>query len=615
MARASGSLSKTFVWILLALLIMGLAGFGAVNLSGQVTTIGSVGNLPIGVERYARALQNEMRAFEAQTGQPLTFAQAQQFGLDQQVISQLVTARAFDFEAIRLGISIGDETLARDLEQIQAFQGPDGRFNRDSYRFALQNANMNEAEFEADLRSDSARTLLQGAVLAGNALPESYTDTLIAYAGEQRSFTYATLGDASLPLGVTGPTDTDLQTYYEANIANYTRPETKVITYAWLTPTMILGTVEVDETALRQAYDERSALYNLPERRLVERLVFADDDAADTAAAAIAAGEADFETLVQERGLDLSDTDLGDVTRGDIGAAADAVFAANPGDIVGPQPSGLGPALFRVNGILAAQITTFDDARQDLVDELALDRARRVIETQAQGYDDLLAGGATLEDLARETEMQLLQIDWSADVTSDIAAYEAFRNAAAALTPDDFPAIEPLGDGGVFAMRLDKIQGAAPYQLDDVRDRVRAGWETAQKTETLKTAGAALIAQLGEGRTFEALGLPTSTETNLTRGAAPVGLPTGLLPVVFEMAPGDLRVVEGVGRVQILRLDTVVPADQDNEESQILADTLANQAANDVAQDLFRAVAADIQSRAGIEIDQQALNAVHTQLP
>ncbi|KMK67245.1 peptidylprolyl isomerase [Puniceibacterium sp. IMCC21224] len=615
MARKSGSLSKTVVWIILALVIVGLGGFGAVNLSGSVRSIGSVGNLSISVDSYARALQNEIRAFEGQTGQQMTFAQAQQIGLDTQVLGQLVTARAFDFEADRLGLSVGDAALAQDLAQIAAFQGPDGKFSRDAYRFALQNAGLSEAEFEADLRSDSARTLLQGAILAGNALPAIYADTLIAYAGERRAFTYATLGDSSLPTGVAEASDEDLQTYYDANIANYTRPETKQITYVWLTPEMILDSVEVDETALKQAFDDRADQYIVPERRLVERLVFADDATAADAAAQLAAGDTDFETLVEDRGLSLGDVDLGDVTRAGLGAAADAVFDAAPGDIVGPQPSSLGPALFRVNGVLAAQSTSYEEALPDLRDELALDRARRVIETQAQDYDDLLAGGATLEDLAQETEMQLAKIDWAEDTDTDIAAYNSFRAAAAALTTDDFPKIDQLGDGGVFAMRLDTLLAPAPYPLDDVRDRVRTGWETEQKTQSLSSAAEALVAQLGEGRTFEALGLATTAEEGLTRNAAPDGLPTGLLQEAFEMETGDLRVVPGNGEVRILRLNAVLPADRGTADAQTLAENLSDQAANDVAQDLFRAVATDIQGRAGVEINQQALNAVHTQLP
>ena len=96
MARASGSISRTFVWILLALLIAGLAGFGAVGLSGTVRTVGAVGDKNITVDAYVRALRNEIRATEAQRGAPLTFQQAQSMGIDTQALGRLITARSLD---------------------------------------------------------------------------------------------------------------------------------------------------------------------------------------------------------------------------------------------------------------------------------------------------------------------------------------------------------------------------------------------------------------------------------------------------------------------------------------------------------------------------------------
>src|SRR5690606_26513793 len=97
----------------------------------------------------------------------------------------------------------------------------------------------------------------------------------------------------------------------------------------------------------------RAAEYHQPERRLVERLVFATEDEAKAALDAIAKGETDFETLVTERGLTLDDINLDEVTRDSFGTAAgDAVFAlAEPG-LAGPVMTDLGPAIFRVNAIL-----------------------------------------------------------------------------------------------------------------------------------------------------------------------------------------------------------------------------------------------------------------------
>ena len=610
MAMGKGKLSKTFIWILMGLLIVGLAGFGATSLSGSARSVATVGEKEVSTDAYLRSLRTEINAFAAQAGRAVPMSEAQMLGIDRQVLAQLVTARGLDNEAARIGISVGDDVVADQLLQVPSFQSADGSFNREAYSFALRNQGLSESEFEEQLRDDTSRTILQSALIAGNTLPDTYIDTLLSYTGETRDFTWARLTGSNLQTGLPEPSEADLQAYYDENIANYTLPELRDITYAWITPEMIVDTVEVDEDALRASYEERFDEFNLPERRLVERLVFSTEDAATEALNRLG-DDFTFEDLVAERGLALADVDLGDVTRDTLDGAADGVFSAETGEVVGPLQSNLGPALFRVNAVLDAQTTSFEDARPDLRGELALDRARRVIETLAQTIDDELAAGATLEEVASTTEAELGQIEWFPGADGEIAAYDAFREAAGQLNEGDFPEVIQLGDGGVFAMRLNRIQPPAPQPIEDVIDQVRQGWDTREQTAQLMAQAEELAASLANGTSFEELSLAPQTETGLGRNAQIADLPAGLLTAVFEMGVGDTRAVAGIGEVILLKLDTITPVDRNDGDIEMLAQALRNQASNSIAEDLFRAFATDVQQRAGVEINQPAINAVH----
>jgi len=610
MAMGKGKLSKTFIWILMGLLFIGLAGFGATSLTGTARSVATVGDKEVSTEAYLRALRSEINAYSAQVGRAVSISEAQSLGLDRQVLAQLITARGLDNEAARIDLSVGDAVVAQQLLEVPAFQGPDGSFDREAYSFALRNQNLSESEFEEQLRDDTARTILQSALIAGNTLPDTYIDTLLSYTGETRDFTWARLTGSDLQTGLPEPSESDLQAYYEDNIDRYTLPEQRDITYAWITPEMIIDTVEVDEDALRAAYEDRSDQFNLPERRLVERLVFSTREAAQSALDRLQDGLS-FEALVEERGLEMADVDMGDVTRETLDEAAEGVFAAETGEVVGPLPSNLGPALYRVNAVLDAQTTSFEEARPDLRNELALDRARRVIETLAQSIDDELAAGATLEEIAATTEAELGQINWYPGADGDIAAYDAFREAAADLNEGDFPEVMQLGDGGVFAMRLNAIQPPAPQPLEDVIDRVRQGWDTRQQTEQLMTQAEDLAAQLSEGSSFEDLGLAPQQEFDLGRNAQISDLNPALIPAVFEMDPGDIRAVPGTGEVTLVRLDAINPVDRSDGDVERLAQALRNQASGSIAEDLFRAFAGEVQRRAGVEVNQSAINAVH----
>ena len=60
------------VWTLMVLLIAGLGGFGVTNYGSGVSAIGSVGDRPIKMTDYARALRAETTSMSGQVGKPLT---------------------------------------------------------------------------------------------------------------------------------------------------------------------------------------------------------------------------------------------------------------------------------------------------------------------------------------------------------------------------------------------------------------------------------------------------------------------------------------------------------------------------------------------------------------
>ena len=613
MAKGTG-IGKTAMWVLMGFLILGLGGFGAVNLSGNIRTIGTVGSKSIPVDAYARQLQNEIRAIEQQTGAPLPFTRAQEIGLDRAVLQRLVRNRALDHETSELGLSIGDESLREEILQIGAFQGVNGQFDRDGYRLALQQGGVTEAEFETSLREEAARTLLQGAVTGGVRMPQTYAETLVNYVGEQRSFTWAVLGEDALEQAPAAPTEEELRGYYEANPDLFVLPQTKMITYALLTPDDLLDEVTVPEEELRREYDSRSAEFNQPERRLVERLVFPDQEAADRAAAALEVGGTTFEALVEERGLNLADVDLGDVGRLDLDAAGEAVFAAQVGDVVGPAPSSLGPALFRVNGVLPAQNTPFEEARETLQQELAVTRAVRAIEGRAAEFDDRLAGGATLEQLAVETDMTLGTIAWTPESSDGIAAYGDFREAASVVKMGDFPKIEQLEDGSIFAIRLDEELPERPEPFEDARDAVAAALASERRVEALTAKAMTLVGDLGEPGSFSAAGLQAIEESRQTRNAFIDGTPEGFMTEVFGMEVGDVTVLPNEDSVVILRLDEITPATED-AQNQALLEQLSSQLDQTLAQDLFTIYADNVVRRAEPQVDQRALQAVHVNFP
>ncbi|MGB0902353.1 SurA N-terminal domain-containing protein [Halocynthiibacter sp.] len=620
----SGPITKFFVWAIIAMLIVGLGGFGLSNFGGSSQAVVTAGTRSVTVQEYYNAVRQELNQFAAATQQPATLSSAneifqQAYGqtLDQRVLERLTLEAALDNEAANMGISVGDIQVRDQLIATAAFQGISGSFDEDAYKETLSRNNLNTRDYEASLRDQIARTLVQAAMVSGISVNDTQVDAMLGFAAQRRDVSWFRLNADDLPAPLPTPDESDLIAYHEANAeADFTTPRTKNITFIQLTPAMLLDSVEVDEDTLRALYEERSSEFVVPERRLVERLTFSNEEEAQTASERVTSGEITFDALVEERGLDLADLDLGDVAETELETeTAAAVFALEGPAVTGVLPGKFGPALFRMNGILQGRVTSFEDARALLQQDIVADRARRRIEDEATHIDDLLAGGATLEEVAAETDMEAGTISWADGNGDGIAAYVGFRDAAQAVTEDDFPEVVNLEDGGIVALRLDGFTDPYVLPLEDVREKVINGWQAHETDNQLAEVANTLSAQLALGVSPEDLGLELMREENLTRGAYLDGTPADMVASVFEMDAGSFETLTEFGSTFLVQLNEIKDPDLTDANTIAMKDAIRTGLSQGISQDAYSAWAIDRLNAAGTTRDQAAITGLLTQIP
>ena len=613
MASQSKSISKYFVWILLGLLIIGLGGFGASGLSGTMRSVGSVGDRDISIDEYARALRQELAQTGQQFGQTLTFEQAQLFGLPQQTLSRLVLQKAIEVEADRLGLSVGDEAVLEQLVKVSAFRGSDGQFSREAYTFALENNRLSEAEFEDGIRQETTRNIVQAAVVTGNVMPSVFTEKMTDFLLETRSFTHVQLNEADLATPLQEATEAQLQAYYDENIERFTVPESKQLTIASLDLTQLSEKVTVSDEAVAAFYEKQNALYNQPERRIVERLVFSDAQSADAAAAALKNGTSDFDALLEQRGLTAADVSLGAIDQSFFGQGTGAaVFNADLNTAVGPFSDDLGAAIFRVTEVLPAQSAPLEDVADQLRQELALELAAKEVDGVSAQAEDLLAAGATLEDLALETDLVLSTLSYHAGVAEGLAADQAFRQAAFEVKSEDFPEIIRLDNGGLAALRLDETQAPRPQPLAEIREDAMKAWRVEALRKALLAQADDLKSQL-EAKTMriEEIGGILHQETGLNRQERPATTTANVIERAFELAPDAVDVFDDAGQITLILVTEIMAADRQSELAKDIMQEITAQLSDGLSQDLFEAYVGQIQARADVSLNQAALNAVH----
>ena len=90
-------------------------------------------------------------------------AEARQYGVDRWCSARLVNDAALDDEAARLGISDRRRRRARPGDRDARLPGPDGKFDREAYTYALERAGLTPRRFEDLLRRESdARAVAAG---------------------------------------------------------------------------------------------------------------------------------------------------------------------------------------------------------------------------------------------------------------------------------------------------------------------------------------------------------------------------------------------------------------------------------------------------------------------
>ena len=605
MTKSKTSVSKIFVWILLGFLFVGLIGFGTGNLSGNVKTIGKIGETEISVNQYVRALQAELRNTSQQFGQQLTLQQLQAFGIQQRVLARLVTDKLLENEASKLSISVDDKTVRNSIISLNAFKGPDGNFNQDAYNFTLENAGYTSKEFEEEIRAEKARNILSQSILAGNLTNKFQSQILASYLLQERSFNIQILTPERVGLSVTDPNSEQLESFLKTNIDKYTVPESKSITYAVLQPQMLIDKVKSSDTILRKLYNEQQQRYNKPEKRTLDRLSFLTLDEANSVMANLKESLTDFDTLISDRNLSDEDVFYGTFTKEQLLDDNEQVFAGKAGEVVGPVKTDLGPVIYRIKEIEPAEITSFEDAKPDLEIEYKLSESVKMIAGKIEDSQNLLAAGGTLEELQKELGFRVENILFNGEANLPILENKIFFDTAQITTVNNFPEIEELPNGGLFAMRVDEIVEARKMEINEIRTELVNAWQKQEIQNKLDKIAENMLDKkqyIGKILNFN----------KITRDESLPDLPASIVEEGFKLAIGEGIVISGDGESFILQLKNISNADLSSDTAKLLVSQVNNQLNNSLSADLFESFANMARMNSKLDLNEQALNAVHS---
>ncbi len=530
-------------------LSFGIWGIADVFKGTTDTSVATVGGAAIPAQVFQREYRNNLRTLSAQTGRDITPDEARAAGLGNKTLDHMIDRTAIDQYVSSLGLTATDDAVSAQIRAMQAFAGPLGTFDHNTFLERVTQAGFNEQEFIEAVRGDTARDQLISAAQDGFGIPPGYARALFSYINELRAADYVII-PASAAGDIPAPDDAALSAYIKAHAAKFSTPEYRELSYAEIGPADVMSQVQVTDAQLRQEYDTRKSEFQVPEKRDLEQITFPNEAEARAARAKIDGGMT-FEALAQSRGLSAKDISLGSVAQADIPdkATGTAAFALADNGTTQPIKGPFGWVLIHVTKITPGISKSFDEVKdqlkQDIMNKLA---ASKVVDI-TNAYSDALASGDTLEEAAKKAGMRVIHVagvdskglapDGSkanVPATSDFMA-QVF-SADVGQDGDTFA----TKDGNAYALKVIGITPPRLKSLDQVRALATADWMAEQRAKALDAKARALAAQAGTAQSLaeaaRAVGGSVQKSQALHRGTPTDVFSADTIAKLFSKPPG-----------------------------------------------------------------------------
>lgn len=182
---------------------------------------------------------------------------------------------------------------------------------------------------------------------------------------------------------------------------------------------------------------------------------------------------------------------------------------------------------------------------------------------------------------------------------------QTFARSAQNTEIGEFPEIKELSNGGLFALRIDDLVAARTKNIEEVRSELESAIEKQKIQIKLDQSANDLLKNnqyKGEILSFN----------DKTRDATLPDMPENVITEIFNLEIGKGKVVSGDQKSYILRLKNVSEADLSTDNAKLLISQIKNQINNSLSADLFESFANMARINSKLDINEQALNAVHS---
>ncbi len=427
--------------------------------------------------------------------------------------------------AVTQEVAQNDNFSASDaMVRFALAQTPDflenGQFSMQAYNRYLTSIGANSQQYEASVRAYEGLRLVSSPVVESVVVPSNTVAQLGSAMTEERTVRLHVFQNKDYVQSV-NVSDDDLKTWYAANEKSFEVPTYVNLDYIILNQDAVMAQIKAPSDAeLETYYQSNIARFSTAERRHVRHIQLADLATAEQVAAKAEQDPSQFETLAKEYSQDAGTKntggDLGVLARGDIPDLDEGVFSLAKEGITSPVKIADNYHVFQIVSIQAGSVKPFAEVKEDISKEVRLQLASERFATMAtdltntvheqrdslQGVADRL--GLQVQTVNGITRSGLLSKEQVGDQAAAGTALESMfsspRVREAAFSAEVFAqglnsGVIEISPSELLALRVkDKVDAHIP-KLEEVKAQVTAKVIDAKAKELAAKAGEAELAQ------------------------------------------------------------------------------------------------------------------------
>ncbi len=507
-----------FLLIVPSFLLFGIEGYSRFRDKGE--TVAEVDGQDITQVEWDNAHKQEVERVRA--SQPnvdlkrLDSANARYITLE-----RLVRERVLAAAAQKSGLLTSDQRLRRALQEdpaIASLRLPDGTLDKERYRQLVAQQGLSPEGFEAKIRADISSRQVTNGIMGTGFAPKSLADLSVNAFLERREVQVALFNAAEFASKVE-PTDTEMDAYYQSNLALFQSTEQASIEYVTLDLDAVKKSLVLSEADLKTYYEQnQERLSGKEERRashiLIESPKSAAPEARQKAKAraqelllAVQKAPDSFAELAkknsQDPGSAANGGDLDFFTRGTmLKPFEDAAFALNKGEISGVVESDFGYHIIRLTDIKTPKKRSFEEVRPEIEVDLKKQQAQHKYAESAEAFTNTVYEQSdSLKPVVERLKLELhtaqgLTRKPAAGITGVLANPKflaAIFSGDALEKKHNTEAIE-IAPNQLVSGRIVQYTPARTLPLAEVKTQVRERLQAARGAELAKKEGAARLA-------------------------------------------------------------------------------------------------------------------------